>query len=168
MATMATNQQHLGFIQEKIREIGSAIFYNQSDSLLKLPTSIVSTLCVDDFGYVWFFVQTPRQTLMEFETEFPARMDFFKKGKGYFLQVSGKGWVVSDPEEMNTLESIPESMKELALQNMLLVKVKIMKAEYYETTPGKVKSGWWKSALQSVSAWFGSSTYRPDVYYPAS
>ena len=62
---MATNQQ-LNFLQEKIREIGSAIFFNQSDSVLKLPTSIVSTLKVDDYGFVWFFIQKPKQSLKEF------------------------------------------------------------------------------------------------------
>ena len=66
MANMATNQQ-LNFLQEKIQEIGSAIFFNLSDSVLKLPTSIVTTLKVDDYGYVWFFIQKPRQSLKEFE-----------------------------------------------------------------------------------------------------
>src|SRR3982750_3520833 len=98
---MATNQQ-LNFLQEKIQEIGSAIFFNESDSVLKLPTSIVTTLKVDEYGYVWFFIQKPKQDLREFDNEFPVRLDFFKKGKNYFLQVKGKGWVVTDPEEMNS------------------------------------------------------------------
>src|SRR5438270_1267381 len=137
---MATNQQ-LNFLQEKIQEIGSAIFFNLSDSVLKLPTSIVSTLKVDEYGYVWFFIQKPKQNLKEFETEFPVRLDFFRKGKSYFLQVSGKGWVVTDPEEVNSFVSLPEEARQLAVNELVLVKVKIMKAEYYETRT--TRQSWW-------------------------
>src|SRR5687767_5834589 len=100
---MQPNQQ-LSFLQERIKEIGSAIFFNLSDSVLKLPTSIVNTLKVDEYGFVWFYIQKPKQDLREFDKEFPVRMDFFRKGANFFLQVVGKAWIVSDPEEMNILE----------------------------------------------------------------
>ncbi|HWI92241.1 MAG TPA: hypothetical protein VNT20_13250 [Flavisolibacter sp.] len=167
MATMATNQQ-LSFLQEKIREIGSALFFNLSESVLKLPTSIVSTLKVDDYGYVWFFVQKPQQSLKEFEMDFPVRLDFFRKGSGCFLQVNGKGWVVSDPEELNGFVTLPEDAKKLAMNEMVLVKVKIMKAEYYETKTANRQS-WWQSAVNTVTTWFRhSNNLRPEVYYPVS
>jgi general stress protein 26 len=164
---MATNQQ-LNFLQEKIQEIGSAIFFNQSDSVLKLPTSIVTTLQVDGYGYVWFFVQRPKQNLKEFEAEFPVRLDFFKKGASFFLQVSGKGWVVSDPEEMNAFVSLPDEAKQQAMHDMVLVKVKIMKADYYETRTTNRKA-WWQNAISMFTTWFRTSNhYRPETYYPAS
>lgn len=167
MATTTTNQQ-LNFLQEKIQEIGSAIFFNLSESVLKLPTSLVSTLKVDDYGFVWFFVQKPRQELKEFETEFPVRLDFFRKGKGAFLQVNGKGWVVTDPEEMNLFVTLPEDAKKIAISEMVLVKVKIMRAEYFETKTSHNHS-WWHNMVNSVTTWFRhSNNLRPDVYYPAS
>ena len=167
MATTATNQQ-LSFLQEKIREIGSALFFNLSESVLKLPTSIVSTLKVDDYGFVWFFVQKPMQNLKEFENEFPVRLDFFKKGSGCFLQVNGKGWVVTDPEEMNSFVTLPEDAKKVAMNEMVLVKVKIMRAEYFETKTLSQQS-WWQNAMSTVTAWFRhSNNLRPNVYYPAS
>jgi hypothetical protein len=162
---MATSQQ-LNFLQEKIQEIGSAIFFNLSDSVLKLPTSIVRTLKVDDYGFVWFFMQKPKQSLKEFETDFPVRLDFFKKGANFFLQVAGKGWIVSDPEEMNTLEGLSEEARRMAMYQMVLVKVKIMKAEYYEKAPARLS--WWQNVVNTVSAWFRHDGYRPDTYYPAS
>jgi general stress protein 26 len=166
MATSAINQQ-LNFLQEKIREIGSAIFFNLSDSVLKLPTSLVSSLKVDDYGFVWFFIQKPKQNVQEFENEFPVRLDFFRKGKSYFLQVMGKGWVVTDPEEMNTFVNLPEEAKNMALNEMVLVKVKISRAEYYET--GTTKQSWWKNAVNSFSTFFRNTNhYRPDIYSPAS
>jgi len=167
MATMASHQQ-LTFLQEKIREIGSALFFNLSESVLKLPTTIVTTLKVDDFGFVWFFVQKPMQNLKEFEKEFPVRLDFFRKGSGCYLQVNGKGWVVADPEEMNSFVTLPEVARGVAMDEMVLVKVKIMRADYYETRTANHQS-WWQNAVNMVTAWFrNSNNLRPDVYYPAS
>lgn len=163
---MTTNQQ-LSFLQEKIRQIGSAIFFNLSDSVLKLPTSIVSTLHVDDYGFIWFFVQKPKQNLKEFEQEFPVRLDFFKKGTRSFLQVIGKGWVVSDPEEMNLLESLSDDTKKMAMGEMALVKVKMMKADYYEPKTS-MRHSWWQQAVNTFTAWFRHNHYRPETYYPAS
>jgi len=164
---IATNQQ-LNFLQEKIREIGSAIFFNLSDSVLKLPTSIVTTLEVDSYGFIWFFIQKPLQSLREFEMEFPVRLDFFKKGSSCHMQVSGKGWVVTDPEEIQGLTDLPSQATEAARKGMVLVKVKIMKAEYYETRTARAGS-WWHNAFNSFTAWFRTSNhFRPDIYSPAS
>lgn len=164
---MDTNQQ-LTFLQERIEEIGSAIFYNLSDAVLKLPTSIVSSVKVDDYGFVWFAVQKPSQKLTEFEQEFPVKMDFYKKGKGYFLQVTGKGFVVSDPEEMNGLEELVSEHKGILKGSTALVKVKIQKAEYYETR-SLHKTSWWQTARTSMAAWFRHDAYRSgDRFFPAA
>lgn len=164
---MDANQQ-LSFLQERIGEIGSAIFYNESEAVLKLPTSIVSTLKVDAYGFVWFFVQKPSQRLSEFEQEFPAKLDFYKKGMGYFLQVMGKGFVVTDPEEMNAFVDLPEDQKKLTNGTAALVKVKIQEAKYFETRSAQQQS-WWQTAWSTVSAWFRHNSYRPgNTYFPAS
>ena len=109
---MQANQQ-LCFLKEKIQEIRSALFFNLSEAVLKLPTSIVETLKVDDFGFVWFYIQKPKQDLREFDKEFPVRMDYFRKGKNCFLQVEGKAWMVSDPEEINSLDVSEEEKKKM-------------------------------------------------------
>jgi general stress protein 26 len=167
MATSLPNQQ-LQFLQDRIRHIGSAIFFNQSDSILKLPTSLVNTLHVDDYGYVWFLVKKPKQYIQEFEKGFPARMDFFKKGVDYFLQVSGKGSVVADPEEQqNFFEGQNEPLASLP-KDMVLVKVKILRAEYFETHAPLPSSPW--NAVRH----FFSNIFRtphgvgPNTYFPAS
>lgn len=170
---MQVNQQ-LTFLQEKINEIGSAIFFNLSNSVLKLPTSIVNTLKVDDYGFVWFYIQKPRQDLREFDKEFPVRLDFFRKGANYFLQVMGKAWIVSDPEEMNILEeTLPDDIRQKASESIVLLKVKILKAEYHDTsssTRTATNNSWWQNAVSTVYTWFRSSNgaYRPEVFYPAS
>lgn len=156
----------LNFLQEKIENIGNAIFHNLSNAVLKLPTSIVSTIKVDDYGFVWFYAEKRNEHLNEFEQEFPVKLDFYKKGMG-FLQVTGKAFVVTDPEEMNSFVDLPEGLKKPA-NNMALVKVKIMKAEYFETKATQ-KQAWWQSAWNTFSAWFRHNPYRADnTYYPAS
>lgn len=165
---METNQQY-SFIRSKIEELGSAIFYNQSDAVLKLPTSVITHLKADEFGYVWFYVQKPNQHLQEFETEFPVRLDFFRKGLTYYLQIEGNGWVVTDPEEINTVSELAKDMKPATREGLVLVKVKILKADYHETKPAQPTS-WWDSAVSALAGIFGGDQqYRTrHTYFPAS
>jgi hypothetical protein len=164
---MDANHQ-LSFLQNRIEEIGSAIFYNLSEAVRKLPTSVVTTLKVDDYGFVWFFIQKPKQQLAEFEKEFPVKLDYYRKGTGCFLQIVGKGYMVSDPEEVNSLVVLPEDVRKMANESIALVKVKIQKADYYETR-SMSKANWWQSAWHMLSTWFGHSSYRQEnTYFPAS
>jgi len=164
---MTANQQ-LNFLQEKIKEINSAIFFNLSDSVLKLPTSVVNTLKVDDFGYVWMLFKKPKQHLKEFENGFPVRLDYFKKGSTCFLQIMGKAWVVTDPEEVNTFIDMNEEVDFAMLDESVLVKVKMLKAEYYETQT-RTKNSIWHQAVNMVSTWFGNANHvGSSTYFPAS
>jgi hypothetical protein len=57
------------FLHERIINLG-ARFFNLSESVLRLPTSIVRIIHVDEYGYIWFFMQKPQQQLNEFEKSF--------------------------------------------------------------------------------------------------
>lgn len=162
---MTPNQQ-LQFLQEKIKDINSAIFFNLSDAVLKFPTTLVSTLKVDDYGYVWFFVKKPKQNIKEFETEFPVRLDYFKKGTEYFLQIMGKAKVITDPEEVNIFMAT-EEVSEQDVEDCVLVKVKMMKADFQQTQTRNSNS-WWANAVYHFFTWFRSSEYRPGTYFQAS
>jgi hypothetical protein len=159
-------QQQLHFLQSKIQEIGSAIFFNLSNAILKIPTSIVTTLKVDESGYIWFFIQRPPQHLNEFEKEFPVRMDFFRKGKDYSIQIMGKGWVVSDPQELAMSIDLEEGVRQKALNQLLLIKVKMYKADVYENISGQ-KSSWLQNALNTLQELIfpQSELYRPTIYH---
>jgi general stress protein 26 len=163
------SSQQLDFLKEKIQDLGSAIFFNLSDSVLKFPTSLVNNMEVDDLGYVWFWVQKPRQYIREFENGFPVRMDFYRKGKQYFLQVTGKAWVVTDPEEINTLSTLGEATLTHQETDMVLMKVKMMRAEYHETQTSHANS-WWQNVVHNIATWFRSSNgyTSGNTYFPAS
>jgi general stress protein 26 len=129
-----SNSLSLGFLQEKIGELRSALFYSQTDAVLKLPTSIISAFQVDETGQVWFFINKPSQYLQEFDRAFPAQLDFFKKGMEYYVRITGKAYIINDPEELNTLMTVSDEIRAKALDpRFALVKVRIMKADYYES-----------------------------------
>src|SRR5918993_1331163 len=127
------NTLQLKFLQNKIADIKSALFSNESDAVLKLPTTIISAIKVDEAGQIWFFVNKPTQLLQEFDSEFPAKLNFFQKGKDYFLHISGKAFIISDPEEINLLLSLDDDLRAAAINNRsVLVKMRVSQAEYYE------------------------------------
>jgi hypothetical protein len=68
---------------------------------------------------------------------------------------------------MNAYVTLPEDVKKLANKNMALVKVKIQKADHYQTR-SMHKTGWWQTAWYSLSTWFRQSSYRQETYFPAS
>ena len=154
------------FIHDKIKNLGSAIFFNQSDAVLKLPASVVRILHVDDYGYIWFFIQKPPQQLTEFEKEFPVKLDFFRKGLDYSLQVIGNGHIVNDPEELYIIAANIDELRPFDPAKMILIKVKMTRADYYDKLSGS-KSSWLQSAISLLQSWIfpHNPGYGPTTYY---
>ncbi|MER3497151.1 MAG: hypothetical protein C4308_00185 [Chitinophagaceae bacterium] len=154
-------------LYDKIKNLGSAIFFNLSDAVLKLQTSIVKIIHVDEFGYLWFFVQKPPQHINEFEKEFPVRLDFFRKGMDYSLQVLGKGSIVNDPEEILLVTSQIEETRTYDPDRMILIKVKINRVDCFENITSQ-KSSWFQNAISTLQSWLFPHTpsYGPVTYYP--
>ena len=127
------SQPNLLFLREKILDLKNAIFISQHSSLLKMATTIVSIEKMDELGQLWFFVLRPQQALHEFDREFPVRLEFFRKGRDFFLHASGKAFIVTDPEDINGL--LDEDIREKADDRLVLIKVRITKAEYFHPRP---------------------------------
>jgi general stress protein 26 len=155
------NQSDLQFLQDKIQDLKSALFFSQNTSLLRMATTIVSILKVDELGQMWFFVPRPKQALHEFDREFPVKLEFFRKGKRFFLHVGGRAFIVTDPEEINCL--VYEDIREQAAGHMVLIKVKMTKAEYFESSVPTHHTGWWRDALTQLQAWLFNTRpgYKP-------
>jgi len=155
------------FLREKIKNLGSAIFFNQSDAVLKLPTSIVRIIHVDDYGYIWFFIQKPQQRLTEFEKEFPVKLDFFRKGLDYSLQVMGTGSIVNDPEELFIVTTNIEEVRQFNPERMVLIKVKMSRADCFDNMSGQ-KSSWLQNTINLLQSWIfpHAPSYGPTTYYP--
>jgi hypothetical protein len=154
----------LSFLQDKIQGIGSALFYNLSSGVLKFPTSIVTVLKVDEAYNIWFFANRPEQNLQSFDREFPVRMQLYRKGKGYHLQISGKAYIVDDPEDVYSVVSLPEEIKIKAFRELALVKVKISHVEYYEYTRRFARRRSLKGLFRQVYDRLFREDTRPEPY----
>jgi general stress protein 26 len=144
------NHTDLRFLQEKIRDLRSALLFSEQTALLKLSTTIIHVLQLDDLGQLWFFVTRPMQALHEFDKEFPVRMEFFRKGREFFLHIKGKAFIVDDPEEINKL--VFANMLDGVPDHMILVKVKMSKADYFESQVMH-HAGWWNDLRSRLHAW---------------
>jgi general stress protein 26 len=154
------NHSDLQFLQEKIKDLRSALLFSQNTSLLKISTTIVNILQVDDMGQLWFFVPRPRQELREFDKEFPVRLEFFRKGKRFFLHISGKAFIINDPEEVNNL--VYADIMDKVPDHMVLIKVKMMKADYFESLEVS-HVGWWRDLRTQLYGWLFNTKpgYKP-------
>jgi general stress protein 26 len=123
------NDKNLQLIKEKIEDLGVAILHCHSKGLLKIPNSVIQTHAVDENGDILFFMNRPTQSLSEFDQEFLVNLNYFKKGKNYFLNIFGKARIINDPEELTyILELTPEEVNK-ALTQQVLIKVKILNVD---------------------------------------
>ena len=56
--------------------------------------------------------------------------------------MNGKAIIVNDPEEVNSLVSLPDDIRSAAMGQMILVKFRIQCADYYEQDEQKDRSMW--------------------------
>jgi general stress protein 26 len=158
------NHTDLRFLQEKIRDLKNALFFSQHTSLLRIATTIVSILKVDELGQMWFFVARPQQVLNEFDREFPVRLEFFRKGREFFLHISGKAFIVTDPEEINSL--VHDDIREQTAGNLVLIKVRMLKADYFESTARPTRAaGWWRDLRAQLHMWMYNTRPGYKPYY---
>ncbi|MES1214563.1 MAG: pyridoxamine 5'-phosphate oxidase family protein [Bacteroidota bacterium] len=157
-----TNENNFPFIKERIAEIGSAIIYSMSNELITVPATIINILKIDDDGQLWFFINRPSRVMHDAEKKFPARLQFYRKGKPFYLKVSGCAGIDEDPDMFNQLsDDIKTNESSEAKQNMILVKLKITRVEYHEQKQLQPNRGIFQKALQYVYAYL----FKPSHYY---
>jgi general stress protein 26 len=126
----------LPFIEEKIKELENALFFSLSDAVVKIPACVIKVLKTDEVGQLWFSIPKPTQSIYAFDKTFQAKLDFFRKGKDYYLKIYGTAILVNDPEEINMVDCLNENIKQQARINAaIIIKVKITYAEYIEKAP---------------------------------
>ncbi|HEX8331429.1 MAG TPA: hypothetical protein VF622_02335 [Segetibacter sp.] len=145
-----SSDKNLQFINNKIEEIQVARFRCTSTSLLKVPSSVVSTFKVNDDGHLLFFLPRPTQLISQFDKDFPVELNYFRKGASGYLDIYGKARIVNDPEELFEYELSPEETMR-ALNKDILVVVKIMKADYHVSESSNSKAN---SFVKKVRSFF--------------
>ena len=117
-----TNDFNLRLIRAKIYEMHSAIMYNLSDEVVRLPNNIVRVVKVDDEGQLWFMCDKPAYRLEQYSELFPVRLQFYRKGKLFHIEISGPAELACDFRNDNEI-----------VANRLLIKMKMKTITYTET-----------------------------------
>lgn len=124
--------ENLGFLKSKIDDIKIAIFKAEINSELQLPNNIIQTLKVDDEGYIWFLTSCTGNQKQQIDKSFYAYLDYYKKGTDCRLQLGGRAILIEDEEDKFLDMS---NYSKSTASRLVLVKMKIMQAEYFENKP---------------------------------
>jgi hypothetical protein len=89
------NSLPLPDLQEKISQLGTALFFPETKAVLKFPVHVITVDRIDEQGFLVFRIPHPGQSLQEFEQEFPVKLDFYKKGSDFFVKIDGKARIDS-------------------------------------------------------------------------
>lgn len=121
--------ENLGFLKDKISDIKIALFKSEIDSELTLPNNIIQTLRVEEDGTIWFFTTCKGNYARFLDKSFYAYLSYYKKDTGCRLQLGGKARIVD-----NSYEGLLSSGEDNDAEGYtsVLVKMKIMQAEYFE------------------------------------
>ena len=152
---------NLDFIRTRIYDIKTALMYNLSDKLIKTPTSLISVLKVDDKGQIWFVMNRPPQQMEKSEQRFPARLQFYRKGKPYYMSISGQAAMVEEIAALNHLFNGPRTVRKVAANNLVVVKFKMNSVEYHEQESAKKP----KNAVSKMLQYLYNSLFVPSNTY---
>jgi hypothetical protein len=121
-------QSQLNLIISKIEDLKTAVLHNCSTGVLNIPSGIVNTLHVDNTGCIWFTIYKPMQYIAEFDRRFPVELDYYQKGRPFYLNIIGMARIIIDPEEVYAL---PDEIKNGLSPDKILVCVRITAASYH-------------------------------------
>jgi hypothetical protein len=120
------------FLNQRIYEIGSALFYCMNTTIARIPATIINVLKVDEDGNLYTLIQRPEYKLTEDEMQFPALLKFYKKGKPFFVEVQGCATLLNDNGLLNHLMQWKGSGDALKKENIIIIKLKMENIRYYE------------------------------------
>jgi general stress protein 26 len=154
MTTVTAQQQEMNVLKSKISELQTALFYTESGSPIKLPTHVITDVEVDDEGRIWFAVPRPTMHIDAYEKEVLAKLDFFKKGKDFFVKVKGVASLLTDAATINSYDTLSADMKlKMTDEKSIGIMVMIEDKEFVDNTP-KPAQNWLQASRSQLSSWF--------------
>ena len=89
---------YLHFINNNIKKLQTAIFYNFSESILKFPACIIHVDNIDKDGHLLFGLQKPYRDISDFDTCFAGQLHFYNKYFDYYIVVYGNATIIEGKE----------------------------------------------------------------------
>jgi len=155
MNTQTAQETQAALLKSKMIELQSALFFNDSTSIVKLPTHVISEIEIDEEEQIWFVVPKPVQHIDAFDKEVPAKLDFFKKGMDFFVKVTGTAYIITDHEEIEYHPTLSVEMKErMKGERVIAMKVKMQDAELVDNSPKPAQKNWFQASRSQLSSWF--------------
>ncbi|MDN3654417.1 pyridoxamine 5'-phosphate oxidase family protein [Ferruginibacter paludis] len=145
---------NLRFIQDKIQEFKMAMFRAEMDSELQLPNNIIATFKTDDDGNVWFFTSCKDAYTTQFDKDFFAHLQYYRKGQDSCLKLNGRASIVKE-EDADSADA--DANSGTGNVGIVLIKFKILHAEYCENK---------QATFSSVKEKF--KTFFNDLFIPGS
>lgn len=93
-----THDTNLQFIEAKLQQTSNAIMYTMTSTPERMPNDIVTFLKVDDLGQLWFTARKTKYNMTPEEHSFPMRLFFYRKGNGFYIEMSGVALYASKDE----------------------------------------------------------------------
>ena len=84
---------------------------------------------------------------------FPARLEFYRKGKPFYLKVYGVAEIVTDNEQLRRYSRVYCSQQTVAENKLTLVRVAVQQAEYNHDEEA-FDTAAFKKIFHQFSAWF--------------
>ncbi len=121
---MTTKDSDITFIQDKIMDIKYAMFSNNLNPEFCLFNNVIKTIKTDSDGNIWFFTSCRGAYAKNTIGQFFTRLDYYQKGRDFRVHIIGESTIVETDTDVNAAE--------IDNSNIVLVKCKIMHAEYVE------------------------------------
>lgn len=141
----------IAFIQEKIMDIGNAMFSTNLTPELYLFNNVIKTIKTDDDGNIWFFTSCKGEYAKNIIGLFFTRLDYYQKGRDFRLHITGESSIVE------TITDVDSS--EIGANNIVLIKCKITYVEYVQYSITNNIS-FTKKASKLINDFFFSNSYR--------
>lgn len=156
---MHNNGENFGFITEKIKDIKVGLFKSEINSELLLPNNVIQILKVDNDGHLWFFTSCNGRQAANINKTFYAYLDFHKRGTDSRLLLNGTAFIVDEEGDVNELITQSNYSRSVA-SSLVLVKMKIMQAEYFEGHEQKKNSSLKDKIFNSIYSLFSDTNHK--------
>ncbi len=148
---MAVKDSDLAFIQNKIMDIGYAMFSTNLNPEFCLFNNVIKTIKTDNDGNIWFFTSCKGEYAKNSIGQFFTRLDYYQKGRDFRLHIIGESSIVETGTDVDA--------SEVDAVNTVLIKCKITHAEYVEFASTQNVS-FKQKASKLINDFFFSQSYR--------
>lgn len=138
-------------ITQKIEQLQSALFFTESSDRI-IPSCVLQQVYTNEDGEIWFTIPKPVYVIDPNNTNFPCRMDFFKKGENFHVKISGLASIIDEEVTNDFPLPLTERINSGGNQQQLIIKVKIEQADYFEIPPmpGSNKNNNWTNIISNT------------------